>query len=170
MKGELSFVEFIASMGVFISFVAYLFFLLLRYYPIYLQEMETERKRLEAYQISELLINDFGHPIEWELDLDSVNRFGLSDFSKNKTNFLSRTKIDSLNSFCSQPQGYEKVKEKIGAEFDFSLLMFQLPNRNILVSCFPPPGKVKITPTNITVRRVAALSTGGYVELVVQVW
>ncbi|MEM5794508.1 MAG: hypothetical protein QXU07_04675 [Candidatus Aenigmatarchaeota archaeon] len=167
MKGELSFVEYIASMGIFISFVAYIFFLLLRYYPLYLQEMESERKRLEAYQISELLINDFGEPANWEtLVLDSVKRIGLSDDLKNKTNLLNLAKINSLQSFCNQD--YYKVKEKIGSDFDFSLILFDLSNNQLLINCFPP--KVVITATNITVRRIAAFSSGGYAELIVQVW
>ncbi|MEM7818901.1 MAG: hypothetical protein QW403_02035 [Candidatus Aenigmatarchaeota archaeon] len=164
MKGELSFVEYIASMGIFISFVAYIFFLLLRYYPLYLQEMESERKRLEAYQISELLINDFGEPVDW--NLDSVKRIGLSDNSKNKTNLLNLTKINLLQSFCNQD--YYKVKEKIGSDFDFSLILFDLSNNQLLINCFPP--HVIITPTNITVRRIAAFSSGGYAEVIVQVW
>ncbi|MEM5882872.1 MAG: hypothetical protein QXQ77_01350 [Candidatus Aenigmatarchaeota archaeon] len=172
MKGELSFVEYVISVGFFISFVAYIFFLLLRYYPIYLQEMESERKRLEAYQISELLINDPGEPANWDT-LDSVKRLGFLDENKNKTNLLSLAKVNKMrdlmsNDFCAPNYGYEWVKSKIDSEFDFSLTLVNLNTREILISCFPP--KVVITPTNITVRRIVVFSSGGYGELIIQVW
>ncbi|MGC8812108.1 MAG: hypothetical protein ACP5O8_00775 [Candidatus Aenigmatarchaeota archaeon] len=168
MKGELSFIEYVASVGIFISFVAYIFFLLLRYYPLYVQEMENERKRLEAYQISEVLINDFGDPINWETfnSLDSVNRIGLSDNLRNKTNLLNLAKINKLKNFCNL--NYEEVKKKVDSEFDFSLILFDLTNNNLLINCMPT--KVVITPSNITVRRIVAFSSGGYGELIVQVW
>ncbi len=172
MKGELSFVEYIASIGLFISFVAYIFFLLLRYYPIYIQEMENERKRLEAYQISELLINDPGDPINWN-DLDSVKRLGFSDEKNNKTNLISFAKISKMrdtqtNDLCAPNHGYEWVKSKIDSEFDFTLILLDLTNQQILINCFP--SKVIVTPSNITVRRIVAFDTGGYGELLIQMW
>ena len=169
MKGELSFVEFVASLGVFISFVAYIFFLLLRYYPIYVQEVESERKRLEAYQISELLINDPGEPINWEnpaISLDSIKRLGLSDSSRNKTNLISSSKVNRFNDICNQ--NYEEVKKRVDSEFDFSLILLDLTHNNLLINCLPY--KVVVTPSNITVRRITAFDTGGYGELIVQVW
>lgn len=170
MKGELSFIEYIASMSVFISFVAYIFFLLLRYYPLYVQEMEAERKRLEAYQISEILINDPGDSADWD-SLNSVKRLGFSDETKNKTNLLSLAKINKMrdlwsNDFCAP--GYEWVKSKIDSEFDFSLTLVNLITQELLINCLPP--KVVITPTNITVRRIVTFSSGDFGELIVQVW
>jgi hypothetical protein len=64
MKGQFS-VEYIVSMTIFIGFVTYIIFSIWRFIPNYLSELRNERIRSEAYQISELLINDPGEPMDW---------------------------------------------------------------------------------------------------------
>lgn len=166
MKGEISVLEFVISLSVFIGVVAYVFFLLLKYYPIYLSEVENERKWLEAYQISEILVNDPGEPKNWEsLSLNEIKRFGLSEISENRTNLISLSKVSKLREYCND---YETVKKKLDSNFYFSLFLVNLNDKSVLLECLPP--KVVVTPSNISVRRILAFSTGGYGELTVQVW
>jgi len=75
MKGQISFVEYIVSITIFITFAVFFFYNLLSFMPTYLNEIRNERVRSEAYQISELLINDLGEPVnwhffEWDCDLN----------------------------------------------------------------------------------------------------
>lgn len=83
MKAQISFVEFIIAFSIFSVFVAYLFFRLLSFMPAYLNEIRSERVRSEAYQISELLINDPGEPMELHCDIDGnfINIYRIIDCS-----------------------------------------------------------------------------------------
>ncbi|MEM7826521.1 MAG: hypothetical protein QW451_02750, partial [Candidatus Aenigmatarchaeota archaeon] len=97
MKSQISFVEFITSMLIFSSFVTYFSIHSLSSASSYLAEIKMERLRSEAYQISELLINDPGEPLNWNvINFANVRRIGLLDHTQNKTNLLSKAKLDRL--------------------------------------------------------------------------
>ncbi len=162
MKGQISFVEFLTAMLIFIGFVAYLSIQVLNFIPSYLAELKAERLRIEAFQISELLLNDPGHPINW--NERNVVRIGLSDERMNKTNLLSSYKIGNLSNMCSS--SYSLVKQKLGSEVDFSILITDLKTGQVKVNCRPVEGRGVF---NVTVRRVAAYENG-FLEVVVQVW
>jgi len=66
MKGQLSFVEYLVSFLVFITFISYFFLRIINETPIFLNEIRNERIRAEAFQLSEILVNDPGEPINWE--------------------------------------------------------------------------------------------------------
>jgi hypothetical protein len=165
MKGQIS-IEYIIALILFIVFVLFFFVQLLNQQPIYMRELRSEIVRSEAYQLSEMLINDAGYPIDWTIA--NVQRIGLSS-NLNKTNFLSKSKISSIGTSCNG--GYTFIKNKIGAEDDFSLVIWQLPRQasdNPLLSCFP--SQIALRDINITIRRPVAFEGGGYGELVLQMW
>jgi len=165
VKAQISFVEFIVSFSIFSVFVAYLFFRLLSFMPAYLNEIRSERVRSEAYQVSELLINDLGEPVEWQAGPDdSIRRIGLSDIA-NKTNFLSVDKVDRLEEECTDD--YEEVRKWIGTDFQFSIFIAD-KNGVISVTCIPQI--VIVRDINATVRRMVAFGPEDYGELIVNVW
>lgn len=164
MKGQFG-IEQLISLSIFITFVAYFFFQFLSLRPAYLKEVKNERIRAEAYQVSELLINDPGYPISWTLDPDQTKRVGLSDESFNKTNLLSSAKISMFNSQCSSD--YNKVKKWIGSDYDFSIFLTDKSTGILKINCYPPNMAPK--GINVTVRRIVAFDSS-YGELVLQMW
>jgi hypothetical protein len=165
MKGQISFVEFMASMLIFIAFVSYFSIQILTFVPLYINEITAERLRSEAFQVSELLINDPGEPLNW--NSGNVKRIGLSDDKQNKTNLLSTTKISTLNSMCKSD--YNLVKEKIGLDHDFSLFLIDGKTNQIKIDCHPPVAEFR--QVNITIRRIVAYEDGNsYAEMILQVW
>jgi hypothetical protein len=64
MKSQLS-MEYYISLTIFILFIGYIFFQLILRSPQFIMEVENERLRSESYQISELLVNNPGEPINW---------------------------------------------------------------------------------------------------------
>lgn len=72
MKGQLTF-EQIISLVVFVSLVSYILYSVFSYIPAYLRQIRNEELKSEAYQISEMLINDPGDPPNWEKMYDPVN-------------------------------------------------------------------------------------------------
>lgn len=100
-KGQLS-VDFYIALIIFLGFLAYITFQLFQIAPASFASLEEESIRIEAYQISEILINDGGHPNDWETKaLTDIKRIGLSDTTKNITNYLSSSKVARFNALCS---------------------------------------------------------------------
>lgn len=165
MKAQLS-IEYFVSMILFVMFVAYIIFQLMTFTPNYLNEIKTESLRSEAYQISELLVNDPGEPANWQTVADSsIKRLGLLDDSRNKTNLLSKTKVDALRSKCGN---YENVKKWVDTENQFSLLIVDKTGIVGTVDCRPTA--ITTRAINTTIRRVVAFDSGGYGELILHVW
>ena len=164
-KGQVS-VEYIVSLILFIVFMSFFFVQLLNQQPIYMRELRTETIRSEAYQISELLINDAGYPINWNLDPDNAQRVGFSS-NLNKTNLLSMNKINAIGVNCKDIW-YNNLKNKIGAEDDFSLFIYQQPGNTPLLACYPT--QIILRDINITFKRPVAFDDGNYGELVLQMW
>jgi hypothetical protein len=118
----------------------------------------------EAFQLSEILINDPGEPTNWpNINFDDVKRLGLSD-ERNKTNFLSESKILALNSRCST--NYSKVKEKLNADYDFSIFLMDSKGQ-LKIACIPPTKIFR--GINITTSRMVAFGDD-FGELILQVW
>ena len=171
MKAQISFVEYLVALSIFITFVGYIFFSLLNFMPTYLGEMEDEIIKSEAYQISEMLINDPGEPVSWNTLIgtgseNQIKRIGFSDSTAGKTNFLSATKITSLVSKCPVDGYGDDIKNWIDTKYQFSLIVDDKTG-GVLLDCHPPQtvsGKVKAS-----IRRVVAIGSG-YGELVLQVW
>jgi len=167
MKAQISFVEFLTSIIIFITFVGYFSLQILIFIPSYINEIKGEGLRSEAFQVSELLINDPGQPLDWNINFANAKRIGLLDQTQNKTNLLSGSKISAFNSSCQQ--NYDNVKNLMGIDNDFSLIM--ISGSETKISCSPP---VTITRQIQTViRRLIAYDDGGtikYGELILQMW
>ncbi|MEM7825181.1 MAG: hypothetical protein QXO27_04380 [Candidatus Aenigmatarchaeota archaeon] len=168
MKAQISFVEYLVAFVIFVSFVGYFSFQLVRLIPEYLNQIRMQRIKSEAYQISELLMNDPGYPINW--NVGNVQRLGLSDETKNLTNFLSLNKINAIGdgiNLCKP--GYENVKKWVGSDYDFSIIFIRKsPAPELtLIGCRPSVTAVKAI--NVTIRRIAFFGSG-YGELIVQMW
>lgn len=164
MKAQLS-IDYIVSLIIFIGFVFYIFLQLLSYGPPYISEIEKQRLRSEAYQISELLINDPGAPLDW--NSTKVNRTGLSDSTKNKTNVLSINKINNFTQICNGSNDYNRMKSLIDTEYQFSIELINRASSQLLINCTPPQPIAKAVKAEI--RRTVAFGLG-YGELIVRMW
>lgn len=175
MRGQISFAEYLVAIAVFLSFAAYFAFQLLYFFPIYLTQLKNEEIRSEAYQISEILINDPGHPINWQSVVQSnpsaVQRIGLNDETQNLTNLVSTSKIYSFNRTC-QGNGYANVKSWLGTSHDFNVLIFIFNGTSgkfvppVLQCQASRPVERKI---NVSIERFADINSTFYAELIVQV-
>ncbi len=166
MKAQLS-VEYYISLTIFIGFIVYISFQVMRISPQFITEVKNERLKSEAYQISELLINDAGEPITWNIPSTVVKRVGLSDNS-NKTNLLSQEKIDAFKTKCSSD--YDNIRKLIGigTEYYFSLKLVNSSSGQTLIDCNPPLTVIK--PAKVVISRITALSPTTFGELVLQLW
>lgn len=165
MKAQISFVEYIVSFSIFSVFVAYLFFRLVDYMPIYLNELKGEKLRSEAFQLSELLVNDPGEPLDWQTKPDSsVKRIGLSS-NENKTNYISADKVNRLSASCAG--NYDLVKGWIGADYQFSIIV---SSKSGSPSAVCNPISTTVRGVNATIKRFVAFDTESYGELIVYVW
>ena len=163
MKGQFG-MEQLISLSIFIAFVVYFFFQFFSLRPVYLNEVKNEMLRSEAYQISELLVNDPGYPVNWNANPSLTQRAGLSDETANKANLLSPAKISAFNSQCSD---YYKIKKWIGTEDDFSIFLTDKSTGTLEISCY---NKTIVSQgINVTVRRVVAFGSS-YGELILQMW
>ena len=138
----------------------------MRISPQFITEVKNERLRSEAYQISELLINDAGQPINWNSP-PPVKRVGLSDNS-NKTNLLSQGKIAAFNTSCSSD--YDNIRKLIGigTEYYFSLNLTDSNSGQTLIDCNPPLAVIKTA--KVTITRITALNQTTFGELTLQLW
>jgi hypothetical protein len=165
MKAQISFVEFLTALAIFLASVTYISFQISTFIPNYLNEVKAERMRSEAFQLSELLINDPGNPANWyTLNLNNVVRLGLSDEKENKTNLLSYNKILKFNETCNS--NYPEVKKKLGLDYDFSLVLKEGTSEKINCS-------IPITRKYTTIRRIVAYRDNNqvkYGEMILQVW
>ena len=170
MKAQISFVEFLTAMLIFLSFSTYIAFQVSSFIPNYLYQIKAERMRSEAFQLSELLINDPGDPANWySVNFNNVRRLGLSDETKKKTNFLSGKKILAFNGNCSE--NYTKIKEKLELDYDFSLILKDGISAETKINCHPQTTILRYT--NITMKRIVAYEEDGvrkYGEMLLQVW
>lgn len=166
VKAQLS-IEYIIALLIFITFASYIAFRLITQTPIYLGELKSEIVRSEAYQVSELLINDPGEPTDWHQQPDaSIDRIGLSDETAGKTNLLSVAKLNALRTKCDEGK-YEMVKNWIDTDHQFYLLIVDKTGTIEPIECKP---EVVVTrAVNVTVRRIAAFDSA-YAELILQMW
>lgn len=165
MKGQISFVEFIVSTTLFVLFVSYFAFQILIYVPSYVAELKNERVRGEAYQISEMLVNDFGEPRSWN-SVVAASRIGLAEQLSNRTNVINSSKITFLNTGCSGI-GFDSVKRKLGTDLNFSLVLTNKQNNQVLLDCRPYFQTRVIY--NSTIKRFFVVNNTP-AELTVQVW
>ncbi|MEM0473630.1 MAG: hypothetical protein QXF88_02845 [Candidatus Aenigmatarchaeota archaeon] len=161
-------VEYIVAFTIFIGVIGYVYINYSRSFQPFLMETEKEEKYTEAFQISELMLNDLGDPTNWNtLSLNQIKRVGLSE-NLNKQNYLSSQKITALQTICQN--NYADAKRLIGAEKNFHMFIFSIDgngNRNSILSCVPP--NIVREQINVTVKRYANTNNGQLIELMIQV-
>ena len=158
MKGQVSFEYFVALM-IFITFILFVALQLISKSMPYRRESKYSTLLSEAYQISEILINDPGEPINW--DSSNVKRIGLLDETKNRTGLLSRSKIDKL-----AKMNYQSVANGLGidtSKYRFSIIIWN--STSVMVN-------VTNASTSETVAEINRLAVFGreVVNVSVMVW
>jgi hypothetical protein len=158
-------------MTIFVAFVSYVFFTVFNLVPKYTSEVRAERLRSEAYQISELLINDAGSPADWNRT-GTPTRLGLSNQDYNITNYLSKSKLAALHNKCFQPNyaGYSDVAKWIGIDRQFSILVLSRNCPIVPVDCRPNASTFRSSPINVSIRRFVAFDENCFGELELEVW
>lgn len=171
-KGQIS-IDYIISLVVFMTITLYIAFQVMRFAPQYLKEVREETLRAEAYQVSELLINDEGNPKYWDSLLvgerGSIIRLGLSDNSS-RMNLVSVDKAVEFEQICSADYGI--IEDRLGLDevgYNIHVNLVDLVGDIILIdNCQSPiPSEGRQT---AVVRRIVALTNGNYGELVLRMW
>ena len=167
MKAQISFVEYLASLVIFLTAVLFIAVQLINFVPQYLTEINNQRARIDAYQISELLVNDPGNPINWDR-ASQIFRMGLSNETVNKTDYISLQKITAFNAYCNSPGGYNNIRNNISSVNSFAVILFNRTanSGNILINCNPPV--MSSSSINTTIRRIVAIDSNDIGELIVQ--
>jgi len=162
-KGQLS-VGFYASLVLFMGVLAYLTFQLFQIVPTTTDAIRLESTRIEAYQLSEVLINDGGHPLDWNTkQVSDIRRIGLSDSAQNKTNLISSLKVTKLKSICDS--NYKDVKNLLDIKNEFSIIFYnRVTNENWV--CKSPD----VTRSSFNVTRIVSIDGNALGEITVQVW
>jgi len=164
MKGQLSY-EYYLSIFIFVIFIIYIILQVVYTLPNYELKIKEQQLKSEAYQLSEMLVNDPGEPINW--NITHVKRVGLSDETKNKTNLLSIQKIRNLSLYCSS--NYQDLCDKLGIiDYQFALNITDVKTNSLLVNCHPPQIISRRQKERIT--RIAAINSTDYVEIILEVW
>ena len=153
MKGQAGF-EFYFSIMAFALVVIWVFLQLVRYYPAYFHQIDYEILKSEAWQLSEMLVNDPGEPTNWYLFLLSAKRIGLNDESKNQTNMISYEKAVVFNVTCND--NYDLMLKLLNTNYSLSVYLVD-EDGNVLISCSHPHEGMFIA--NIT--RIVAIHSKG---------
>ncbi|MBI2545270.1 MAG: hypothetical protein HYW22_01565 [Candidatus Aenigmarchaeota archaeon] len=163
LKGQLS-LEYYSSIVIFVGVLAYLSFQLFQAVPSTTNALKTEAIRIDAYQISEILINDGGHPLDWDTKpTNQIVRLGLMDSTQNKTNLLSSQKISKFKAICNN--NYNDVKNLLDIQSEFSI-SFVNYNTNENWVC-KSPGRIS---ASFNVTRIVSIDGNAFGELTIQVW
>ena len=179
IKSQIGF-ELYFSISAFVLVVAYLFFQLLKQYPAYLNQVQYEILKAEAYQLSEILVNDPGEPANWEppqtflgsviwwiqniFNPNTIKRIGLNDETENKTNLISKVKAETFNYLCNLYP--ERIQKWLDTNRSFAIYLKDNEG-NVLISC----NTLAASQFVISVHRVVAISSGkktNYGELILE--
>lgn len=156
LKAQLT-IEYLASFITFIGLIVFIYFTYSANIPGFIEEVKKEDVRSKAYQLSEILLNDPGHPIDWDT-VGNIKRIGLSDENSNKTNLISLDKVKKLKDECDS--NYDGVKKWLGLNKSFSIYVFNISQsdgkRDESWECITP--ELIKTAINTTVRRVTTLN------------
>jgi hypothetical protein len=180
MKGQLS-IDYVVALIVFIGFTSYIAFQLLSIMPNYSREVKLNDLRSEAYQISNLLINDYGLIedgglfADWEriaddgfvdnTEVQKLKRVGLS--LSDETNHLSSEKVDALEKICQRSDWYTHMKMWMDTEYRMSISVNDRLNGVQILECLAqPPGSQSV----VRVERTVSFDDGAYGDLVLEMW
>ncbi len=168
MKGQFTW-DYIVAFVAFIALVSYLALQIIGIRPSFTDAVRGELLRSEAYQISELLINNPGEPEDWTIL--NVRRPGFSNEIFNAVNNVSSRKAGDFNTICQQPNGYFIIAGLLGVDvykYNFSVLMINKTSGFSIVNCRPPTTIARVI--NVTARRFSAIDGMYAAELIVQTW
>ncbi len=171
-KGQLS-ADFYIALVVFLGVIAYITFQLFQTVPASSANVKEESIRIEAYQLSELLINDGGHPNDWYdatkyPSVADIKRIGLSDSTKNITNYLSRPKVDRFKIICTNNFSDIKSLLDIKDEASFTLIEHTPAGDTVYVCKSTTPSDKR---TSFNVSRTVFIDVTSYpTEIIVEVW
>ncbi len=170
-KGQLS-VEFYASLIIFLGFIVYIILQLVQVAPQNSRIADDEIIKIESYQISEILVNDGGHPVDWHdavkyPDLTNIKRIGLSNSVKNIANLLDPLKIQRLKTICSN---FNDVKNILDVKEDFSIAIIEYnPAGDSVYVC--SSSTISSKRTSFTTSRTVLIDGTSYpTEIKVEVW
>jgi hypothetical protein len=162
MKGQLT-IEYLASFIIFVILISYIYLSYSANIPLYVEEVRKETARSNAYQLSEILVNDPGEPPNWNQSTNNneLKRIGLSDRNSNKANLIYFNKTEKLRDDfdCANEAEYKQLQQKLALNKQFSIAISRIlnnGNREILYVCNPPTPI--ITAINITVVRIVAIN------------
>jgi len=165
IKAQLT-IQYLASFIFFIGIVVLIYLSYSANIPRFVEEVNKENTRSKAYQLSEILINDPGLPMNWNnLPKNQIKRIGLSDHTTNKTNLILKSKIDKFHDFDCYTN-FKEVQDRLALNRSFSIFIFNITengNRDLLFNCSSPV--FPKTVINATVKRITALNNYGNIEL-----
>jgi len=165
-KGQLS-ADFYIALVAFLGFLAYITFQLFQTVPASSENLKEETIRIEAYQLSELLINDAGYPLDWETKPPAeIKRIGLSDTTQNVANYLSSSKVARFKAICADFNDIKNLLDITDSE-SFTFIEHR-PTGDVTETC---KSSVPIDRrTSFTVSRTVFVSGTSYpTEIVVEV-
>lgn len=174
MKGQLS-IEYLISFVLFIALIGYIYLQYTRNIPYFIDEVKKEDKRAKAFQLSEILINDYGEPENWHtLPDNQIKRIGLSDNNIGQNNFVSKDKIDRLRNECNEKS--TNIIKWVGLNQSFSILIFEIDQNDgtripLISNCRILP-KIIIESLNTTIKRYVSYKEGDTIkiaEVIIQV-
>jgi hypothetical protein len=119
MKLQVGFEQFIA-LSMFVFSISFLIYQLLSYYPIYINEVRRQTLLSEAYQISELLVNDAGEPSNW--NLINVKRIGLLNETLSNSNVISVFKVFNVSYICNT--NYTLFKQLLDLKNEINFVVY----------------------------------------------
>ena len=153
-----------ASIALFVTVLGYLSFQLFQVVPANTNSLKIESTRIDAYQISEILVNDGGSPNDWNTKpVNQIQRLGLSDTSQNKTNLLSDQKISQFKTICDN--NFNDVKDLLDIQNDFSISFVNYLTNDKWIC--KSSGK---SSTSFNITRIVSIDGNAFGELTVQVW
>ncbi len=115
-KGVLD-IEFMISIMVFLTAIAFVSFSIISNIPKLGQESLSQDIKSKSFQVSELLLFDQGWPSDWtlaQLQAGQVQRLGASNGTRY---FVDTAKVVALNTYCAVPGNYDKVKDLLGLDY-----------------------------------------------------
>ncbi len=160
--------EYYISLLTFVIFVTYLLFQIQVLTPAHLRETKIQILRLEAFQVSELLLNDGGEPSNWHLQPDAnIKRIGLSSLSSQ--NLLSVAKIVALDAKCKN-SGFVSLYNWLGMQNQFYLTIRDSDGTLVNTEKNCPPSSEIGTQAAVVMTRVVTFDSGKTGNLTLTVW
>lgn len=151
--------EFYAAILIFVLSVTYIFIQIIMVMPKGIEEIRRQTLMSEAFQISEILIKDFGEPANWYSDLSTAKRIGLANESFTQVGIISYQKAIVANNTCNS--NYDLFKRLLGINYDLGLVL--VVQNNPIINCTKSYGGASV----VKISRFIALENKSYGELTI---